>query len=188
MRPLVMMLVMTLTGLAAAQEPIPPAAAVDQADDDEVPNAVQLKPPPPPKPMLETPRRAGTGILLLPPAPGYGYRVVDAPPVPEKRWGLFTAGVVMLSVAWCANLQAGIPTGEWRLDVPLLGPLLEIERLGGGDPFVGFVDLMLVTDAAVQLGGLAMMIAGGTTYKNRPAAQRIELVPLGAGAAIRGSF
>ncbi|MGZ3429681.1 MAG: hypothetical protein ACXVCV_23685 [Polyangia bacterium] len=174
-----------MTGVALAQEPIAPAA--EQADDAEVPKTVRLPAPPPPQPMLETPPHAGKGFLLLPPAQGWGYRLVDGPPLEEKRWGLFTAGVIMLSVGWGANLTAGIPTGEWRLDVPLIGPLLEIERLGGGDSIVGFIDLMLVTDAAVQIGGLVMMIAGGTTYKKRPQ-QRIELVPLGAGAAIRGSF
>lgn len=161
MRPLAMMLVMlTVTSLAAAQEPIAPAA----------------------------PPNVGKGALLLPQAPGgWGYRVSDGPSIVEKRWGLFSAGIIMLSVGWCANLSAGIPTGEWRLDVPLLGPLLEIERLGSGDGIVAFIDLTLVTDAAVQIAGLAMMIAGGTTTHKRTQ-QRIQLVPLGAGAAIRGQF
>ncbi|MGZ3438550.1 MAG: hypothetical protein ACXVDD_03505 [Polyangia bacterium] len=186
MRPLAMMLVMTMTGVALAQEPIAPAA--EQADDAEVPKSVTLPAPQPPQPMLAAPPNAGKGLLLLPPAQGWGYRLVDGPPVVEKRWGLFTSGVIMLSVGWGASLTAGIPTGAWALDVPLIGPVILAAQIGsGGDSLVGFIDLMLVTDAAVQIGGLALMIAGGTTYKKKPQ-QRIELVPLGAGAAIRGSF
>src|SRR4051812_32076795 len=112
MRPLAMMLVMTVTRLALAQEPIAP----QQADDPEGPRTVHLAAPPPPEPMLEAPPRAGT--MWLPPPQGWRYHVTDGPPVHEKRWGLFTAGIVTLSVAWCANLQAGIPTGQWALDVP----------------------------------------------------------------------
>jgi hypothetical protein len=184
MRPLVIVLVMlTATAAVWAQEPIAP-----QADDDEVPKAVHLKPPAAPQPMLETPPNAGKGFLLLPPAPaGYGYRISDGPPIMEKRWGLFSAGVILLSVGWCANLTAGIPTGEWRLDVPLIGPLLEIERLGSGDGIIAFLDLTLITDAAVQVAGLAMMIAGGTTTHGKRM-QKLELVPLGAGIALRGAF
>ena len=162
-----MTLLLILTpGLAAAQAAIVPEAA----------------------PMLESrPPRAGATMLIAP--AGWRYQLAEAPPsAPQKRWGLFTAGIVMLSVSWCANLQAGIPTGEWRLDVPLIGPLLEIERLTSGDPMVAWIDFMLVTDAVVQLGGLALMIAGGTTYKHKPAQQRIQLVPLASGAAIRRTF
>src|SRR4051794_25265070 len=122
MRPLAMLLVMTVTSLGFAQEPLAPQA----------------------------PPRAGT--MLLPPPQGWRYRISDGPPVQEKRWGLFTAGIVMFSVGWCANLQAGIPTGQWALDVPLFGPLLEIASIGGSgsSPVTGWLAFMLVTDAAVQ--------------------------------------
>jgi hypothetical protein len=184
MRPLAMMLVMTMTSVGLAQEPIAP----QQADDPEVPRTVQLPAPPPPEPMLEAPPRAGT--MWLPAPQGWRYHVTDGPPVQEKRWGLFTAGIVTFTVAWCANLQAGIPTGQWALDVPLFGPLIELANIGGAGsgPVGGWLTFMLVTDAAVQIGGFALMLAGATTYKQKPGVQRIELVPFGAGAAIRGSF
>jgi hypothetical protein len=106
---------------------------------------------------------------------------------------MFTAGIVTLSVAYVANLQAGIPTGEWFLDVPLIGPLMEIVRLNsvvGSDAggILGWVDFMLVSDAIVQIGGLGLTIAGAKSYRDKPGLQRLELVPCGAGAAIRGSF
>jgi hypothetical protein len=186
MRSLVWLVAVMTTGLAAAQEPIAPA--VEQADDPEVPPTVKaLPPPPPPAPMLpSTPVPLGKAVLLPPPA-GWRYRLTEAPPTRTKQWGLFSAGLVMLSAAWVSTLQAGIPTGEWRLDVPLFGPLLEMARIGG-DGFAGFFDFLLVTDAAIQIGGFAMMLAGASTYKHKPGAQRIELVPLGAGAAVRGTF
>lgn len=189
MRPLALLLALLTTSLAAAQEPIAPA--VEQADDSEVPPPAPppRAPAPPPAPtaapVMVAPR---TPMLLTPPA-GWRYDIVDGPPARVPNNGLIIAGAVMLSVGWVANLQAGIPTGQWMLDIPLFGPLMEIANIGGGgDPFVGWVDFMLVTDSLVQLGGLAMLIAGGTTWKNKPGVQRIELVPCGAGAAIRGSF
>ena len=149
--------------------------------------AAQEAPAPdsPPPPVIAAPR---TPLLLTPPA-GWRYQVVDGPPVKVRSNGLITGGAVMLSVGWVANLQAGIPTGQWMLDIPLFGPIMEIANIGsGGDSLVGWVDFMLVTDSMVQIGGLAMLIAGTTTWKNKPGVQRIELVPCGAGAAIRGSF
>lgn len=193
MRPLALSLALLTTSLAAAQEPIAPA--VEQADDAEVPPTTPPPPAPspapappatpPPTPVVLAPR---TPMLLTPPA-GWRYEIVDGAPTKVRHDGLIIAGALMLSVGWVANLQAGIPTGEWMLDIPLFGPLMEIANIGGGsDPSVGWVDFMLVTDSLVQLGGLAMLIAGGTTWKNKPGVQRIELVPCGAGAAIRGSF
>lgn len=197
MRPIAFVLalvvpVVALPRLAAAQEPLAPA--VEQADDAEVPPTTPPAPPPPPRdpPAAHPLTLAPEGAMLLPPPQGWSYRLSEAPPTRERRWGLFTAGIVTLSVAWVANLQAGIPTGEWFLDVPLIGPLMEIARLngggGGGDAIVGWLDFMLVTDALVQIGGLAMVIAGGHSYRDKPGVQRLELVPCGAGAAIRGSF
>jgi hypothetical protein len=180
MRPLVLMLTLAVGSLAAAQEPIAPA--VEQADDAEVPPASPpATPPPPPAPVVAAP-------VLLQPPPGWRYQLLDAPPTTEKRWGLFIAGIVTFTVLWAANLQAGIPTGEWRLDIPLFGPLFELSRIGDGGGFAGFFDLLLVSDAALQIGGLAMMIAGATTSRTKPGRQRIELVPLGAGVALRGAF
>jgi len=177
---------------AAAQQPLAPA--VEQADDGEVPRATAPPPAPPPREpaVAPTPLALSPHTMLLPAPQGWAYRVTDAPPTHEHRWGMFTAGIVTLSVAYVANLQAGIPTGEWFLDVPLIGPLMEIARLngggGGGDSIVGWLDFMLVSDALVQMGGLGLTIAGAKTYRDKPGLQRIELVPCGAGAAIRGSF
>ena len=185
MRPLALILALLTTSLAAAQEPIAPA--VEQADDFEVPPATPPPPAPspPPPPVVLAPRAP---MLLTPPA-GWRYEIVDGAPTKVRSNGLIAAGAVMLSVGWVANLQAGIPTGQWMLDIPLFGPLMEIANIGGGgDSLAGWVDFMLVTDSLVQLGGLAMLIAGGSTWKNKPGVQRIELVPRGAGAAIRGSF
>ncbi|HEX6835836.1 MAG TPA: hypothetical protein VF334_04650 [Polyangia bacterium] len=164
MRPLVLTLALLTTSLAAAEE---------------------LAPAPTAPPAVLAPRAP----MLLTPPDGWRYQIVDGAPIKERYNGLIAGGAVMLSVGWVANLQAGIPTGQWMLDIPLFGPLMEIANIGGGsDPFLGWVDFLLVTDSLVQIGGLAMLIAGGTTYKNKPGVQRIELVPCGAGAAIRGSF
>lgn len=168
MRPLALVLALFVTPLAAAQEPLAPA--VEQA--------------PLPPPTVMTPRNP----MVLTPPQGWHYQIVDGPPTHVRSNGLIAGGAVMLSVAYAANLQAGIPTGQWMLDIPLFGPLMEIVNIPGGDSLVGWVDFMLVTDSLVQLGGLAMLIAGGTTWKNKPGLQRLELVPTGAGAAIRGSF
>ena len=162
------MLALFVTSLAAAQEPLAPA----------------VEPAPLPAPTVMTPRNP----MVLTPPQGWHYQIVDGPPTQVRNNGLIAGGAVMLSVAYAANLQAGIPTGQWMLDIPLFGPLMEIVNIPGGDALVGWVDFMLVTDSLVQLGGLAMLIAGGTTWKNRPGLQRLELVPTGAGAAIRGSF
>ena len=193
MRPLALLVALVISTVAAAQEPLAPAApgaGVEQADDAEVPPALPPAPPPmpppaPPPPIVASPR---TPLLLTPPA-GWRYQVVDGAPVKVRSNGLIAGGAVMLSVGWVANLQAGIPTGQWMLDIPLFGPLMEIANMGGIDnPFAGWIDFLLVTDSLVQIGGLAMLIAGSTTWKQKPGVQRIELVPCGAGAAIRGSF
>lgn len=186
MRPLVLVLTLAIARLATAQQPIAPAA--EQADDAEAPRAVTL-PPPRPLAVPSGDLQPRTGPLLLPPPqPGWRYRVTDSPPTTHRRWDLITAGLVTFSVAWCANLQAGVATQEWRLDVPMLGPLLEIQRIGNDSPLAGFVNLMLVSDAVVQIGGFAMIIAGARSHETKLGRQRIELVPLGAGAAVRGSF
>ena len=183
--------------LAAAQQPLAPA--VEQADDGEVPPTTAPPPAPPPP---RAPAVAATPLplppspqtpMLLPAPQGWAYRISQTPPTHERRWGMFTAGIITLSVAYVANLQAGIPTGEWFLDVPLIGPLMEIVRLnglggGGGDGIIGWLDFMLVSDAIVQIGGLGLTIAGARTWRDKPGLQRLELVPCGAGAAIRGSF
>lgn len=194
MRPLALLVALVISTVAAAQEPLPPAApaaGVEQADDAEVPPAIPPAPPPPmpppapPAPVVAAPR---TPLLLTPPD-GWRYQVVDGAPIKVRSNGLIAGGAVMLSVGWVANLQAGIPTGQWMLDIPLFGPLMEIANMGGIDnPFAGWIDFLLVTDSLVQIGGLAMLIAGSTTWKQKPGVQRIELVPCGAGAAIRGSF
>jgi hypothetical protein len=178
-----------VAGSAGAQQPIAPA--VEQADDAEIPRPERLLPPPSTEPA--TPARTHASDVLLPPPGGWQYRLVDGPPVEKRRWGLFTGGMVTFSAVWLANLQAGIPTGQVFLDVPLIGPLLEITSLRFGEDssdarLNGWLTFLLVTDAAAQIGGFAMMIAGATTTTKKPGVQRVELVPLGAGAAIRGTF
>jgi hypothetical protein len=161
MRPLALVLTILVSGLAQAEQPAP---------------------------------------LILAPATapaGYQFHIVDRPPRLERRWGLFTAGIVTFSGVWLANLQAGIPTQQVYLDIPLVGPLLEISVFtnrnygpydSGPHPVDDWMIFLLVTDAAVQMGGFAMMVAGAATKRSRPGGQSIQLVPLGAGAAIRGAF
>ena len=198
MRPLVLILALLVPGLARAQQPLAPA--VEQADDEEPP-PLQGPPPtlPPPAaaaPVATTPiAQSAHTTLLLPPPPGWSYRVSELPPTRERRWGMFTAGLVTLTVAYTATLQAGVPTGEWFLDVPFIGPLMETARLtssssgsSGDAAVIGWLDFLLVADAAAQIGGLALAIAGPRMTREKRGAQRIELVPCGAGAAIRGSF
>ncbi len=47
---------------------------------------------------------------------------------------------------------------------------------------------LLIIDSVAQIGGFVMMVTGATTSTKKPGVQRLELVPLGAGAAVRGSF
>ncbi len=80
------------------------------------------------------------------------------------------------------------------LDIPFVGPLLEISQLrfdysdSSSDAVTGWLAFLLAVDAVGQIGGFAMLIAGATTTTKKRGPQRIELVPAGAGAAIRGSF
>ncbi|HEX9101741.1 MAG TPA: hypothetical protein VF997_06035 [Polyangia bacterium] len=184
MRPLAFVLALCTTTVAAAQEPIAPAVA--QADDAEVPPTTPPTTPPPAPVVAPQPPRVP---LLLSPPQGWRYQVVDGPPTRTRHDGLIIAGAVMFSVGWVANLQAGIPTGQWLLDVPLFGPLMELANIPtDSQPFSGWIDFLLVSDALVQIGGFAMLVAGGSTWAKKPGVQRLELVPCGAGAAIRGSF
>jgi hypothetical protein len=169
------------------------AGGVDQADDAEIPPAPVAQPapqPPAPPSTVPTVSVPPPSPTVLPPAPpGWRYQLTGAPLEHPRRWDLFTAGIVTFSGAWTATLMAGIPTFEVYLDIPLVGPLLEMSRFGSaGDPLVGLFDWLLISDALAQIGGVAMLIAGPATRKSKPAAPRLELVPLGAGVALRGAF
>jgi hypothetical protein len=108
-----------------------------------------------------------------------------------RRPGLAVGGGVLLGCVYMGNLMAAVPTGEWVLAIPLVGPFVEEGRYAArngrydNDVTSGWVHFLLVTDALAQIGGLAMAIASGT-HKKVPGRQQIVIVPTGTG--ISGQF
>ena len=90
--------------------------------------------------------------------------VAPSPALPHTHWRvrrrleLSYIGVGVFGTAFLVTLLPGVMLHQWRLDVPLVGPALEIPRVGGG---VGPAPAaMLFLDCAVQAGGLAMVAVG----------------------------
>jgi hypothetical protein len=182
MRSSALLVTLLLAGAAWAQEPIAPAP---------------VEPPPPPAvppPPVAPPPAARRPVLLAPlvPPPGYRYQLIEGAPPPTRRWGMFTGGIVTFTALWAASLQAGILTGQNLLDVPLLGPLLEISAFTNPDHYRsssdGWFIFLLVSNSVAQIGGFSLMVASAATQTMRKGPQTIELVPLGTGAAVRATF
>jgi hypothetical protein len=166
---LVGVVVLLVPLLANAQPSVP------QADDDEVP-------PGPPRVVLEPPQPE----VEPPPPPPPPTRLVR-----EHRWNLFTAGTCTFAGSWMAPLVVGSATRQYELIAPLVGPLLQIRHLqNDGTPFPGMFAAVLVLDALVQAGGLAMLIAGVTTRRN--VRLPIQVAPAagvsGGGLVVAGRF
>jgi hypothetical protein len=152
-----------------------------------------LAPAPDPAPVAP-PAAVERPALLAPLAapPGYRVQLVEGAPQPTRRWGMFTGGIVTFAALWAASLQAGVLTGQNLLDVPLFGPLLEISAFTNPDHYRsssdGWFIFLLVSNSVAQIGGFSLMVAGAATQTTHKGPQSIQLVPLGAGAAIRATF
>jgi hypothetical protein len=132
-------------------------------------------------------RESALRRLVLP--AGYRVQIIDTPPRSVRRVGLGVAGGVLLGAVWSANVMAAVPTGQWVLAIPLLGPFVE-EGIFAANSYhdgvgAGWVHFALVSDALLQIGGLAMAIASGTRHKV-PGPQQLLIVPTGTG--ISGRF
>lgn len=125
---------------------------------------------------------------------------VDAPVRTRRRWGLVTAGAVMLGAGWALNIGGSalwsiMPTQHdpeyFGLSlIPVIGPFAQLANLGGQDWQIP----ILLTMGAVQATGLVLAIVGtATTEEVRDAAATAPVVvPYasadGAGASLAMAF
>ncbi len=179
-------------GLAQAQEPDEEEAAVVAP--------IQVAPVSPPivaaPPVVAPPVAAPPALpppivapaLALPAPYPYRLQLVEGPPRSVPRVGLSVAGGVMLGTSWSATFMASVLTGQWLLGIPFLGPLIEIGAIHSQSYGTGagilWIDFMLVSDALLQIGGLALAIAGARHHKV-PGRQQLLIVPTGTGIAGR---
>jgi hypothetical protein len=150
----------------------------------------QTVPPPPPVQAQPVP----TVQVPPPPAPEYDYSQYPAPQYPQQqyypppnyyappppyaptppakfrvveqpRYGLMTAGLVVFGASWSINALSGYLAGEWRLAVPIAGPLMLAHNLDNSDDFGTRTAItFLVLDALVETAGAAMFLAGVLTH------------------------
>lgn len=176
MRFVALVLTLALSAVAVAEEP--PPGMVEVPTPPAPPASAEPAPAPPPVLMPVTP-------------PGYRFKLVEGAPRTEKRTGVIAAGAAILGGVWLVNLQVAIPLQQYGLAVPLVGPIVEMAQLvgwSGDDAIVGWACVGLISDAAVQIGALAMAIAGATHPRHVAGAQQLMLVPTGNGVALSGRF
>jgi hypothetical protein len=150
-------------------------------------------PPVPPPLIVPPPALAIPGcVARMPCASALRYREVERP-----RYGLMTAGLIILGAAWTPNAVAAWTTDEWRLAIPVIGPYFEAHQIDtsssagiGNRALVAF----LVWDGLVQTAGAAMFIAGVVSRHKVRILDRnaVSVVPTagttGAGLAAFGRF
>lgn len=140
------------------------------------------------------------------PPPAYPPPTYAAPMPPQRvpiryelrpRYGLIAGGASMLGAMYLITAIAGLatvaasdiarevgcdggagcPTAAWPLFVPVAGPFIQMGYLSGAGANTARV--LLAFDGMVQLGGLAMIIAGSLARKKVPVyAQRFQLLPM----------
>jgi hypothetical protein len=137
-------------------------------------------PPPPPGPVLSPYETPGPTLAPAAPlAPPYALPpLVVAPPCPsmqcaparvrevdQPRYGLMTAGLVVLGASWSINAAVAYGADEWRLAVPVAGPFLETQRVdtSPGHEANRMLVGMLVFDGLIETAGATMLIAGAAT-------------------------
>jgi hypothetical protein len=73
-------------------------------------------------------------------------------------------GSAIFGASYSVTLIPGLE-GMWRLDVPVVGPLLEIPHVGyGAGPIPA---AMLAFDATIQAGGLVLVVVGAASRQLR---------------------
>jgi hypothetical protein len=128
--------------------------------------------------------------------PGYA---PTAPPrlrtIEQPRYGLMTAGLVVFGASWSINALTGYLAGEWRLAVPVAGPLMFAHAIdNGSDLGTRTAIAFLVLDALIEAGGAAMFLAGILTHHQVRVMEHAKLSVLptalsgGAGVAAFGHF
>jgi hypothetical protein len=116
--------------------------------------------------------------------------------VEQPRYGLMTAGLVILGASWSINAGAGYLANEWRLYVPVVGPFFETARVdtSPGNEINRPLVMLLVFDGLIETAGAAMFIAGAVSrHKVRVYDRaRVAVVPTAgygtAGLAAFGRF
>jgi hypothetical protein len=204
---------MVVAGLVAASLLI----AVGSARGDEVMEPYPPTPPPPlvtpPVPPPMAPAPAAPTVMV--PAPAYPYAQPYYPPQPyfppayapappvnvreveRPRYGLMTAGLVVFGASWTFNALGGWLGNEWRVAVPVAGPLMYANTIDTSDPTnlgARLAVTMLVFDSLIETAGVAMFLAGALTHHRVRIMERAQVVVLptasyaSAGLAAVGRF
>jgi hypothetical protein len=162
---------------------VPPPAPAPQYDYSQYPAGQYPQPQyyPPPNYYAQPPYA---------PTPQPRFRTVEQP-----RYGLMTAGLVIFGASWSINALSGYLGGEWRLAVPIAGPLMFAHNLDTNDDFATRTAIaFLVLDALVETAGAAMFLAGLLTHHQVRVMEhaKIMVVPTagigGVGLAALGRF
>jgi hypothetical protein len=172
---------------------VPPPAPAPQYDDSQYP-APQY--PAPQYPQQQYPQPQYPQQQYYPPPNYYAPPPLYAPTPPARfrtieqpRYGLMIAGLVVFGASWSINALSGYVGGEWRLAVPIAGPLMLAHNLDTNDDFGTRTAIsFLVLDALVETAGAAMFLAGVLTHHQVRIMEhaRITVVPT-AGIAGIGS-
>jgi hypothetical protein len=158
-------------------------------------DVIEPYPVTPPPPLVTAPPVVAQPVPVVPaaPPPGYEYPPPQYPPpqqpyyppptyyqqqptyalqpparfrtVEQPRYGLMTAGLVVFGASWSINAISGYMADEWRVAVPLVGPLLYAHNIDTSDDFATRTAVtFLVLDALVETAGAAMFLAGALTH------------------------
>jgi hypothetical protein len=198
------MLRLLSSGCLVALLAVPGSAQELISPYDGPPQPIQPQAVAPPPMVPQPPPMVPPPILASPPvyyAPGYPYAQPCPLPyreVEQPRYGLIIAGSVLLGVSWSINAAVGYGTGEWRLEVPVLGPFLEAATI---DTSRGHTDnralvMLSVFDGLVETAGAAMLLTGALTHQRvrvyDRAGTQVTVVPTaiqsGGGLAAFGRF
>jgi hypothetical protein len=156
--------------------------------------------PPPQYPQQQYPQQQYPQQQYYPP-PGYAQpNYVPGPPprfrtIEQPRYGLMTAGLVVFGASWSINALSGYLAGEWRVAVPIAGPLMYAHSIdNNGDFTTRTAVTFLVLDALVETAGAAMFLAGLLTHHQVRVMEhaKLNVVPTagigGVGVAAFGRF
>jgi hypothetical protein len=189
-------------GIARAQEAVPPATAA-----------------PPPPPTYAPPPPPQAPVYYAPPPAYWPQSPTLTPPVYHeelrRRWGLFSAGLGLFGAVWMTNAITAYMADTGYLAIPVAGPIVVAKQYSDdhtvcnvplGAASVGVTSVscspstdtrmvvgLLVFDALIQGGGLAMMLVGALTKARvRVPGHRVAILPAtlpaGAGLAAIGHF
>jgi hypothetical protein len=77
----------------------------------------------------------------------------------RPRWALVGAGIGIGGAAWLSSAIGTSASGTAWMAIPIAGPIVEATRTNKGAAVVA----LLSVDVALQIGGVAMAIAGAAT-------------------------